>query len=123
MLSCGGGSQPEVGSRVFRILGLQRVRFLVCFKSSIVLGLRLGANTAIIGSLRFIGIGWRVDRQNQDGSQHHAKMPHIVAASTAGLNRTMKTRLNRTGPLSKVKSSGGKSKCTATVGNRYFSTS
>jgi len=26
-------------------------------------------------------------------------MPHIVAASKAGLNRTMKTRLNRTGPL------------------------
>ena len=99
MLSCGGGSQPEVGSRVFRILGLQRVRFLVCFKSSIVLGLRLGANTAIIGSLRFIGIGWRVDRQNQDRSQHHSQMHHIVAASTADLNRTMKTRLNRAGPL------------------------
>ena len=99
MLSCGGRSQPEVGGHVFPFLGLQRVRFLVGFKSSIVLGLRLGANTAIIGRLRFIGIGWRVDRQNQDRSQHHSQMPHIVAASKAGLNRTMKTRLNRTGPL------------------------
>ena len=82
MLSCGRGSQPQVGSNVFRILGLQRVRFLVCFKSSIVMGLRLGASTASIGSLRLIGIGWRGDRQNQHRSQHHSQMHHMVAAST-----------------------------------------
>src|SRR6266700_3248417 len=85
MLGCGSLARPQVSRYVFRILGLQRVRFLVCFISSIVLGLRLGANTAAIRSIRLIGIGWRADRHTQDQSQHNAQMFHVVAASTRNL--------------------------------------